>query len=256
MFSMLNLAALFPSEKRLDLGVSDVSHAPKVPLSTGLAALDQVLPDGGLPRGAVVELSSPRGLARSTSIALSTCASAQSDARQRGTLATVGAWCAWLDPTATLQAFGAHRVGVDLTRLLVVRPPVSALARVGVRVAASRAFAVVVLDLAGVPGVSVLRSLDRWGVVVRRLALAAEGNDTTILLLTDASAARSMPLPVALRLELTRDHEDGVVVRVAKDRRGRVAPSVAIAWPAELRLAKTLGRTSSTNDSAASGKSA
>jgi recombination protein RecA len=242
---MSNLAALFPEAMRLDLAASRAAQAPTALLSTGIAAFDHALPDGGLPRGAVVELSSPRGLARSTSLALSTCAAAQADARQRGSEATVGAWCAWVDSTATLQALGARGAGVDLARLLVVRPPLSALARVGVRVAASRAFAVIVLDLVGVPGCPVLPSLDRWVVVVRRLALAAEGSDTTILLLTDASSARSMPLPVAMRLELDRGHEEGVVVRVAKERRGRVSASIAVAWPTELRLAKTLGRPSS-----------
>lgn len=236
-------AALSLKEGRLDL--PGALREPLAPLLTGIAALDRALPDGGLPRGAVVELASPRGLARSTSLALSVCASAQADARQRGGASTVGAWCAWLDPTATLQAAGAHRAEVELARLLVMRPPMSAMARVGVRVAASRAFAVVVIDLAGIPGCPVLRSLERWVVVTRRLALTVEGGDTTILLLTDVSMARSAPLPVALRLELARGDEDGVVMRVAKERRGRVSPPVAVVWPTELRLAKTLGRVAS-----------
>ena len=38
-----------------------------------------------------------------------------------------------------------------------------------------------------------------------------------------------MPLPAALRLELERPSEERLTLRVAKDRRGRVAPPVSIA---------------------------
>src|SRR5829696_4775164 len=69
------------------------------PLATGLTALDEVLPGGGLPRACVVELSAPHGLARATTIALAACASAQAEARCRGAAGTEGAWCAWVDAT-------------------------------------------------------------------------------------------------------------------------------------------------------------
>ncbi len=201
------------------------------PLPLRLPALDAALPEGGLPRGAVVELAAPRGLARATSIALAACASAQAEARARGAKDTAGAWCAFIDPSATLFAPGVAASGVDLHRLLVVRPPLDELARVAVRVASSRAFAVVVVDTAAVPGAlggAPPVRLDRWSTVVRRLALAVEGSDCSVLLLTDRQASRAMPLPVAMRLELERPAEERITVRVAKDRRGRVAPPVSI----------------------------
>jgi recombination protein RecA len=37
-----------------------------------------------------------------------------------------------------------------------------------------------------------------------------------------------MPLPVAMRLELERLAEDRLMVRVAKDRRGRVTPPTPV----------------------------
>ena len=189
-----------------------------------LGGIDNVLPEGGLPRGAVVELAAPRGLARSTTVALRACASAQQEARLRGGPETAGAWCAWIDPSATLYAPGVADAGVDLSRLLVVRSPAEAVARVAVRVVSSRAFSIVVVDLAGVPGKAHHERLDRWAAtVVRRLAMAVEGSDTTILLITDALAPRAMPLPAAMRLELERPSEASLVVRVAKERRGRVA---------------------------------
>lgn len=197
-------------------------------LPLGLRSVDEVLPEGGLPRGVVVELSAPQGLARATTLALSLCASAQADARHRGDTDTQGAWCAWLDPTATLFAPGAVRLGVDLERLLVIRPGLEDLARVAVRVAQSQAFSVVVIDTAGVPGCRGEMRLDRWVTIVRRLALAVEGSDTTVLLLTDANTSRAMPLPTAMRIEIERLAEDKLGLRVAKDRAGRVTGSCAI----------------------------
>ncbi len=227
----MSLAAL-PLDRAVRLGVSLASEARARALPLGLAAVDAALPDAGLPRGAVVEIASPRGLARATSLALAACAAAQAEARFRsGDEATPGAWCAWIEPGATLFAPGVLAARVDLGRLLVVRPSIEALARVAVRVASSRAFSVVVVDAAGVPGCSASagRSLDRWSTVVRRLALAVEGSDTTVILVTDKQAPRSLPLPTALRLELDRPSADRLTLRVAKDRRGRVAPPVSLA---------------------------
>ncbi|HTJ83657.1 MAG TPA: recombinase A [Polyangiaceae bacterium] len=211
-----------------------LSQAPEV------ESLDDVLPDGGLPRGAVVEIAGARGLGRATGLALRACAAAQAEARARtGDPRTPGAWCAFLDPWSTLHAPGVARSGVDPARLLVVRAPEDALARVAVRIAESRAFTLITIDTAGVPGSATLGAsrsesaarrvrLDRWGTVVRRLALAIERTDTAVLVLTDVHAHRSMPLPVAMRLELDR-RGDRLTLRVAKDRHGRVGAPRAVA---------------------------
>ncbi|MCC6552264.1 MAG: recombinase A [Polyangiaceae bacterium] len=210
--------------------------------------INEVLPDGGLPRGGVVELATPRGLGQGTSIALSACAGGQAEARLRGGEGTEGAWCAWIDPSATLYAPAVTRAGVDLERLLVVRPAVEGLAKVAVRMAASRAFAVLVVDAAAVPGAwggagmgagkgaasgrgraSPEEDLSRWVNVVRKLSLASEGGDGIVLLLTDRQAVRPLPLPVAMRIEVERIAEDRLSIRVAKDRRGRVTSPVTVA---------------------------
>ncbi len=211
------------------------------PLPVHFGDLDEALPDGGLLRGAVVEIASPYGLARATSIALAACASAQAEAKLRGGEGTAGAWCAWIEagdskagpPPTSLFAPAVARAGVDLGRLLVIRPPADALARVAVRTAASRVFSVIVVDLAGVPGRRQDQRLDRWVNPVRRLAMAVEGQDATVLLLTDALAPRSLPLPVAQRLEIERPAMDRLLLTVAKDRRGRVAPPRSVALPRE-----------------------
>lgn len=229
-------------------------EAARPPLSLG--RLDEVLPDGGLPRGAIVEIASPSALARSTSLVLTACAAAQAEARLcSGDPRTVGAWCAFVDPWSTLHAPAVARAGVDLARLLVVRPPLDAVARVAVRIVRSRAFCLVAIDLAGIPGASTREGirLDRWVNVVRRLALAVENTDTTVLLSTDLRVARPLPLPVSMRIELSltgsasrverigaRTHRVALAsearrletewrVKIAKERHGRVGNAVAVA---------------------------
>ncbi len=237
----------------------DEERAKALPLR--VPSIDAVLPDGGLPKGAVVELSSFRGLDRGTSFALSACASAQAAARLRsGDDRTEGAWCAFVDPFRSLHAPGVVRAGVDLDRLFVVRPEPSALARVAVRVAESRAFSIVVIDTVqplclfrdGGAVVHTRILLDRWATIVRRLAIAIEKSDVTVLLLTDTSVARAAPLPTAMRIELSRganvltpsgpfrtagsgdllvpgrESELPLVMRIAKDRRGRVTAPAPI----------------------------
>jgi hypothetical protein len=194
-------------------------------LPTEWAELDAALPDHGFPKG-VVELASPHALGGGTSIALAAVRAAQQrDAR---------AWCAWIDSHGTLYGPGVAWAGVDLERLLVIRPPWSEAGRVAVKVASAHACEVIVVDVA--PAVSPSRPSVEYGrkkkrlspeILVRKLSLAAEQGGATVLLLTDSLASRAVPWPVALRLELGRA-PGHLVVKVAKDRRGRVGGEKAI----------------------------
>jgi recombination protein RecA len=196
-------------------------------LSFGIPDLDALLPDGGLLRGSVVELCTAGEGALGTSLRLLACAQAQAEARARGSNAP---WCAFIDPSGTLYGPGVAAAGVELSRLLVVRPPLAALSRVALRLAESEAFAVVVVDLAGVVGERVSVPLGTWPRVVRRLAMAIEGTGHSVLLLTREADRRPLPLPVAQRLEVSRPTADKLMVRVAKDQRGRVASPRPVAW--------------------------
>lgn len=211
-----------PSEQRatLDLG----------------AHWSSVLPDGGLPCGAVIELSAPNGLGQSTSFALGACAAAQRESRrQRGESAV----CAFLDPDRTLYAPAAFARGVDLGRLVVVRPPRDSLARVAVQLAQANVFAVIAIDVTGIPGAKFERGLaaraeplSGWVNVTRKLSLAVERSKTTVLLLTDAYAKRPLVLPVAMRIELDQDAPNVVSARIAKERYGRVGKAHRVGWMA------------------------
>src|SRR5512132_224110 len=83
-FSM-SLAATSPLRKLLSSAQpAEAEGARAKALPLGLRQIDEALPDGGFPCGAVVEISSPYGLARATSLALAACASAQAEANLRG----------------------------------------------------------------------------------------------------------------------------------------------------------------------------
>jgi recombination protein RecA len=196
-------------------------------LSFGIAELDAVLPDGGLVRGGVIELCAKGEGALGTTLGLAACAQAQAEARARGARTP---WCAFIDPSSTLYSPGVAAAGVELSRLLVVRPPLAALSRVALRLAESEAFAVVVVDLTGVVGERVAVPLGTWPRVVRRLALAVEGTGHSVLLLTREADRRPLPLPVAQRLEVSRPTADKLLVRLAKDQRGRVSSPRPVVW--------------------------
>ena len=187
---------------------SALAEQPRAPArSCGWPELDRLLPDGGMPH-AVVELTcSHEALAGATRVAVAAVRAAlERDTR---------AWCAWIDADCTLFAPGLARAGVDLPRLLVVRPPRAALARVVVKTASSGAFDVLVVELRN--------RESRRDKLVRKLALAAEQHGTSILLLAPPHAD---PWPVALRLEIARTLA-GLDVRVTKDRFGRAQPGLA-----------------------------
>ncbi len=204
------------------------SEKPTDALPIGLLGLDDALPDGGLPRGSVVELAAPAGLAQATRIALAACSAAQAHSRQTRRNAR-SCWCAWLDPHGSLYAPGVGAAGVDLARLLVVQPPLQELGRIAGRVVASDIFSLVVVDRSCIEGLAPNKhSTTRWRTATRRLALAASNSKTTVLLLSNTRTAQRDLLPTALRLELRRSRRDQIQLRVAKERRGRVRDAVPL----------------------------
>jgi recombination protein RecA len=212
------------------------SHA----LPLGLEELDQALPDGGLLRGAVTELAVQGQASLATSISLAACRAAQQQGQERGGDMP---WCAFIDPARSLYAPGVLDQGVQLNRLLVVRPPLEALTRVAVRVAESQCFSVVVIDTVGAVGAPLDVPLGSWPRTVRRLSMAVQKTPGVILLLTDAAARRPLTLPVAQRIELDRISAHKLILQVAKDRHGRVsAPHTLAVCPPPESLVKSRAR--------------
>jgi hypothetical protein len=225
----LPTAALRQRGVRIGPGPAGSGHSGSIKngLSLGVEALNRVLPDYGLPRGAVIELSVHGGSALGTSLGLAACRAAQQEVIGQGGRMP---WCAFLDPSGTLYGPGVAAAGVDLERLLVVRPSVEALSRVALRIVESAACVVTVIDTLGVPGQSLNVNLTAWLRVVRRLAMGVDGTAHSVILLTDAAEPRPLPLPVAQRIELERPSADKLLVRVVKDKHGRVSSPRSIAW--------------------------
>ena len=200
-------------------------------LSLDWPELERVLPDRGFPRG-VVEIASPISTPRAHGVMRGGATTISLSAVRAVHAADTRAWCAWITEANAppLYAPAVAQAGVDLERLLVVRPQPADLARTVVKVASSGAFDLVIVDApAGLDGrLSLgeaprrLRSRVDGSVVVRKLALAAEEKGTTFLLLTNVFTSRAVPWPVALRIEVERRPE-AIAVRVTKDRRGRAS---------------------------------
>jgi len=250
------------------LGDAPVHGAPAGPgprlgqsLPTGLAPLDHALAEGGLPLGVSV-LASPRGVGGASELASRTLAQLQA---ARPCLA------AWVDPSRSLFAPGLALRGVDLARLVVVRPSLENRAMAALELVTSGAFAAVVVDQddpwgaagegaqegawggaqqnswegvrqAGAPAERALepearaalrRALAQEERFVRRLLEASKRSGTAVLLLTDSLRRRSAPLPASVRLACTMPSLHTLEVRLEHDRRG--AP------PAHVRVPLSLG---------------
>jgi hypothetical protein len=186
-----------------------------VAFPTGIAALDAVLPAGGIPRGRLTELRGAPGQGRTTLLR-----------EVVGTTLCAGRWVAIVDATRTLApadwapllerarraraatGWSPGRDDPTLPRLAVIRPHeaeraawcADVLLRAG-------AFALVVLDGAG--------ALPRATVV--RLARLAHDRQVAFILSADDAPGTPPPIGAALRLGVSLGHEP--LVEVAPRRR-------------------------------------
>ena len=180
-------------------------------LACGLTSIDEALPAGGFPRGALSELRGGPASGK-TGAALALAAALPGDEL-----------AAFVDGTGELYPPAAAALGVDLGRLLLVRPAASSAPGVGAArsgelsafwaaeaLLASGAFAVVIVDVrlpAGTRGADGL---------LRRLQTAAEKGGAIGLWLSAPGAAARVPAGVRLDLSL----RDG---RIVASREGRAA---------------------------------
>jgi protein ImuA len=158
-------------------------------LASGLPELDAALPGGGFPRGALSELCGGQASGK-TVAALAVLAALPA-----------GELCAWIDARGELYPPGVAARGVDLSRLLIVRPPggrPSDMLWAAEAVLGSGAFAAVVVD---VPLGTALRG---WDAAARRLQAAAEKGGAVGLWLGEPGAA--VRVPAAVRLALAMEH--------------------------------------------------
>jgi protein ImuA len=175
-------------------------------VASGRPEIDALLPEGGFRRGALTELSGGPASGK-TAVALAVFA-----ALGPGELA------AYVDGRRELYPPAAAAFGVDLSRLLVVRPegrpgmPDAALAALWAAeaVLASGAFAAVAIDA---PVARAVRGAD---AIARRLQSAAEKGGAVALWLAQPGGA-GLVVPAAARLELPADGVPGRSARAGAD---------------------------------------
>lgn len=199
---------------------------PPKRLPTTFPGLDRAL-DGGLPLGYVTALTGMATSGKAT-LAAKAVAAAQADP---------GALAAWIDLPRSLDVEYLHRCGVDLERLLIVRPRG---AEDGLAIAAalveSRSLAVLVFDDGGdglheaSPGV-VAAALERLRTLAAQSAIAL------IFLADPRQPCPPLAHVAALRLVLSREqwitdgrdvHGYTAQVAVAKHKLGRSGAVVPI----------------------------
>jgi recombination protein RecA len=186
-------------------------------LRTGMEAVDALLPAGGFPLGQAVELCGEAASGR-TSLALRAVAVAHREERL----------CAWVDGPRELYPPAAAALGVDLERLLIVRPQAPE-QRVwaAVQLARSGAFACVVLDLTR--GVGSVGRTPRVSLAeARKLADAAERGGGLLLLLTSPEA----PADGVTRLRTEARDGKGWSVEVVRSRQGGTGTRAELPWSA------------------------
>jgi len=164
-----------------------------------LAAVDAALPGGGFPRGALSELAGGPASGK-TAAALSLLAALDAEDL-----------FAWVDGRGELYPPAAAARGVDLARLLVVRPPLGAAGRSPTAgeapwraalwaceaLLASGAFAAIAMD------VPVPRGIAGADAIARRLQAAAERGGAVGLWL--AAPDGGLRIRAAVRLELATE---------------------------------------------------
>ncbi len=143
-------------------------------IATGVAALDALL-GGGWPQGKVGELVGPASSGRSAAAAAAVAA-----ATARGEVT------AWLDPADAFDPASAAAAGVDLERVLWVRPRgVGEAVRAAELVLGTGGFTVVILDLGAAAAAARERKDASRGALSLRLARATERAGAVTLVLAE-----------------------------------------------------------------------
>ncbi len=208
---------------------SGAEPPPAIPcISTTFAELDAALGLGGLPRGRLSEITGP-----ATSGKITLAAKILAAAHQDHT-----SLVAWLDLSRTCDPDYLQRCGLDLERLLVVRPETAedALAII-LHLVASNSLAALVFDgladLLANPGIEPLLA-----GALERLAASVTHTETAVIFLSEPQAQyRTLAHLATVRLEISREHwlMQGQEVRgyqgqvkVLKHKLGRAGAAVII----------------------------
>lgn len=198
--------------ERLRQQIQRLQAAPRrylAALRTGISSFDELLPSGGVPLGQVLELWGEAASGRTT-LALRTLAGATSENRL----------AAYVDGPGELYPIAAVALGVESSRLLIVRPKAPGkLVWAAVQLARSGAFAGVALDLTHT---AVRLSL----ADCKKLSDAAARGGCALLLLTPPEA----PGGGMIRLKVTAGGIEGIRVELQRHRQAAIGAQAIISW--------------------------
>jgi cell division inhibitor SulA/protein ImuA len=167
-------------------------------LPTGFGALDRCLPGGGWPRQGLIELLADRHGIGELSLLMPALAALCGEEH--------GGWLAWVSPPYQPYAPALAACGIDVDRVLVVRPgPVAWVMEQSLR-SGSCSAVLVWLDAIELPG-------------LRRLQLAAE-QAGCLAVAFRRLRARHEPSPAVLRIAL-EPGPAGLLLSIEKSRGGR-----------------------------------
>lgn len=204
---MAGLSSLADLAPRSDIWRGDALAMPSLPgIATGFAALDAELPGGGWPPGALIEIyPETEGIGEFSLLAPAL-----------GRLAADDKWICCIAPPWLLYAPALTALGIDLSRLLIVRTQ----SRAETLWAARQAIASQACS-------AVLCWLDRADMQsLRRLQLAAEASCALAVLLRPAHQARQAS-PGALKL-LLEARLDGLALHILKRRGAPLAAPIVL----------------------------
>jgi hypothetical protein len=198
-------AAMFPHHPALWRG--DALSRAEVPgLATGFSALDEVLPGGGWPVGALSEILIPCSGIGEIRLCLPALAR----------LVAAGRPVFWISPPFLPYAPALSRAGLDPDRLLIVRPPH----------ARDTTWVAEQVLRSGACGAMLTWLHTPDFARLRRLQLAAEaGQGWGVIFRPVEEGALSSPAPLRLILEPGRK---GLAVRILKRRGGMLNAPVVI----------------------------
>jgi hypothetical protein len=198
--------------ERLRQEIRKLHAAPRrylAALRTGVRLLDELLPTQGLPLGQVFELWGEAASGKTT-LALRAMAGATQENR-------LGAY---IDGPGEFYPLAAAALGVELSRLLIVRPKAPGkLVWTAVQLARSGAFACIALDLTHT---GVRLSLAEC----KKLSDAASRGGCCLLVLTPPEA----PGDGMIRLEVSAFGVESVRVEIQRSRQGRAGAHAIIPW--------------------------
>ena len=201
---------------RPDVWCADrLATAPIPTVASGFAELDAELPGGGWPRGALTEILVERVGIGECSLLLPALAQMRAENR----------WLLMIAPPYRINGPAWANGGVDLSRLVVVAPNRAQDALWAAEQAlASGVFGAVLYWKSGIDARQ-----------VRRLQVAAAGNDTLVCLLRPARE-QAESSPATLRLSLAAGVEEALDVRLLKRRGPPCTRTLHLAVPRPLKL--------------------